>query len=247
MNEAVRSLPKSAQSPTIAQISEIFSSLQGEGVYLGVKQIFARFAFCNLNCSYCDESKKMSHCEPFDKSTEDTFQLVKHLEKTKGPHHAVSLTGGEPLLYTDFIESLAPILRNEGFKIYLETNGSLPDELERIIQYCDFISMDMKLPSAGVPHLLNEHEKFLKIASEKSVFVKVVVTSQTLPEEIVQCVSIVEAIDNNIPFILQPETEGTGINKEAIKVIESEYFMLAKRRLADVRVIPQMHKVWGIK
>ena len=42
-----------------AEISEIFSSLQGEGPYLGVKQVFVRFGRCNMHCTYCDELDKM--------------------------------------------------------------------------------------------------------------------------------------------------------------------------------------------
>ena len=37
-----------------AKIKEIFSSIQGEGEYIGCKQIFIRFCACNLNCAYCD-------------------------------------------------------------------------------------------------------------------------------------------------------------------------------------------------
>ena len=38
-----------------ARIMEVFSSLQGEGVRLGERQIFVRFGGCNLQCDYCDE------------------------------------------------------------------------------------------------------------------------------------------------------------------------------------------------
>jgi organic radical activating enzyme len=44
---------------TQTEISEVFSSLQGEGPYLGVQQIFIRFGRCNMHCGYCDELEKM--------------------------------------------------------------------------------------------------------------------------------------------------------------------------------------------
>lgn len=51
-----------------ADIIEIFSSIQGEGIFLGAKQIFVRFKRCNLTCSYCDEelSRKAKRYFPLE-------------------------------------------------------------------------------------------------------------------------------------------------------------------------------------
>src|SRR3989338_9578605 len=84
---------------TETEISEIFSSLQGEGPYLGVPQIFIRFGRCNMHCGYCDEADKMKE-EAFSRYTLDSLiRQIETLEAAKGPHHSVSLTGGEPLFY----------------------------------------------------------------------------------------------------------------------------------------------------
>ena len=90
-----------------AFIKEIFTSVQGEGFFIGEKQIFIRFCGCNLKCDYCDTN--------FEK--ENNF-FVYGLEKTfNNPINAtslaqiansfdtetISLTGGEPLLHKDFL------------------------------------------------------------------------------------------------------------------------------------------------
>ena len=230
------------------EISVIFSSLQGEGPYLGVKQIFVRFGRCNMHCVYCDELEKMQEGKFEVVSLAQVLHRVEELDKEKGFHHSVSLTGGEPLFYTPFLENLLPRLKHKGFATYLETNGTLPRELERVIKWCDIIAMDMKpASSTGDRNFEKEHEEFLKIAVRREVFVKVVVTPATKLAEIERCVALVESVDAGIPFIFQPQTDPFGINAESLKLIEKSFMPVAEDYLNDVRVIPQMHKIWGVR
>ena len=230
------------------EISEVFSSLQGEGPYLGVKQIFVRFGRCNMHCTYCDELENMKE-ENFKVVTlPQLLHEIHHLEHEKGPHHSISLTGGEPLFYTAFLENFLPKLKEKRYPTYLETNGTLPRELDRVIRFCDIIAMDMKPSSStGDRNFEKEHEEFLKIAARKEVFVKVVVGPDTKLEELERCVQIVESIDAHIPFILQPQTDAFGINTQALQHIEKTFMQAAEKWLFDVRVIPQMHKIWGVR
>ena len=236
------------QRSTHTEISEIFSSLQGEGPYLGVKQIFVRFGRCNMHCVYCDELDKMKD-EKFE-----IFELgrlvdsIHAMDIEKGPHHSISLTGGEPLFYTPFLKNLLPKMKEKGWTVYLETNGTLPRELSQVIKWCDIIAMDMKPSSStGDKVFWSEHEEFLKIAIQKEVFVKVVVTPTTTAEEIDRCVQTLSRINPKIPFIFQPLSDAFGINNDSLKLIENKFFTLAKEKLLDVRVIPQMHKIWGVR
>lgn len=233
---------------TQTEISEIFSSLQGEGPYLGVKQIFIRFGRCNMHCGYCDELDKMKP-EAFTKYSLPTLiHEIDCLESEKGKHHSVSLTGGEPLFYAPFLRIFLPELKRGGFTTYLETNGTLPAQIKQVIDWCDIIAMDMKPSSStGDKNFWAEHEQFLKIAIQKEVFVKVVVTPNTKPEEINQCVSILAGVNPKTPFIFQPLSDPIGINSESLTLIEKYFFQMAKKKLHDVRVIPQMHKIWGVR
>ena len=233
---------------TETEISEIFSSIQGEGPYLGVKQIFVRFGRCNMHCGYCDELEKMKEEKFSVYSLERVLADIENFEKEKGGHHSVSLTGGEPLFYTPFLLNLLPKLKEKGIMTYLETNGTLPGQLKEVIRFCDVIAMDLKPPSStGDRDFSREHEEFLKIAIEKEVFVKLVVTPATILEEVRECIRIVKNVNAKLPFIFQPLSDPFGINTESLKLIETQFFAEAKKDLFDVRVIPQMHKIWGVR
>lgn len=233
---------------TETEISEIFSSIQGEGPYLGVKQIFVRFGRCNMHCGYCDELEKMK-AENFSVySLDQVLAEVDNFEKEKGAHHSVSLTGGEPFFYTPFLCNLLPRLKERGITTYLESNGTLPGQLKEVIRWCDIIAMDLKPSSStGDRDFTREHEEFLRIAIEKEVFVKIVVTPTTALGEIKECIRLVKNVNAKLPFIFQPLSDPFGINTTSLKLIENQFFAEAKKELFDVRVIPQMHKIWGVR
>jgi len=233
---------------TETEISEIFSSLQGEGPYLGVRQIFVRFGRCNMHCVYCDEVENMKEEKFSIYSLEALLSEIEKFEKETGEHHSISLTGGDPLFYTPFLKNFLPKLKERGLTTYLETNGTFPNELKEVIRWCDIIAMDMKPPSStGDRDFYAEHEAFLKIAIQKDVFVKVVITPNIKADEVLRCVRIVQAINPKIPFIFQPVSDALGINSKALELIEKKLFQKAKEALLDVRVIPQMHKIWGVR
>ena len=220
-----------------ARITEIFSSIQGEGLYAGEEHIFVRFYGCNLACGFCDENTK----KIFTEYTPE--ELSRRIFQEEG--ETISLTGGEPLLYADFLKELLPLLKKKDQNIYLETNGTLKDGLLKILEHTDTISMDFKLPSStGMGAYWDEHSNFLKEAVKKEVFVKVVVTGQTILSDIETATSIVKYIDRDIPFIIQPASYAGGI--ERIDLLDV-FFERAKEYLNNVRIIPQIHKILGVR
>lgn len=220
-----------------AKITEIFNSIQGEGVYVGQMQTFIRFYGCNLKCAFCDEDMKSAFKEWTVKN------IIKHI--TKDSYKAISLTGGEPLLQVRFLKELLPELKTRNFNIYLETNGILKDNLLEVIDFIDIISMDIKLPSSTASgQYWKEHKEFLKIAGSKKTFVKVIVTKKTNYEDIKKAVKLVAEADKGIPFILQPATLKGKI--EPIDYFE-KFYKIASSGLDNVRIIPQIHKILGVK
>ena len=167
-----------------APVNEIFASLQGEGLYAGQKQVFVRFAGCNLRCDYCDtpQSWVLSEKQAFLSVEQIIAQIGKKAQGgLKGL--TVSLTGGEPLLYPEFIAELCKELKRAKAIVYLETNATLPEFLQSLLKNIDIISADIKLPSAcGAPYW-GEHKRFLSIGKTKA-FVKIVLTDKTKPAEI---------------------------------------------------------------
>lgn len=243
-----------------ASIVEIFSSIQGEGLCIGERQIFIRFFPCNLSCNYCDTPTKESSvkdciveltpgradCEKIKNPIESgkLSEIVKNIVERSGKHHSISLTGGEPLLQCEFLKEWLPSMKET---IYLETNGTLHGELGEIIEEIDIISMDIKLPdTAGIMPVWDEHEAFLKIAHKKNVFVKVVVSNETGHEEFDMAVDMVSSRDKKIPFIIQPVTEEEESGQMPSPYQLFEFHGKASTRLDEVRVIPQSHKMMGI-
>ena len=228
-----------------SRISEIFSSLQGEGTHLGERHLFVRFEECHIHCGYCDELNKVGTPMRLD----EVMAEVRRLEKEEGPHAFVSLTGGEPLLYLVFLQPLVQRLKAERFRIYLETNGILWRALEEIIGWCDCIAMDMKPASVtGEKGFEEEHRKFLRIAKLKDTFVKIVLSRDIELREFERLIHIVAEEDAGIPLILQPvSAKIEGHEDPVLMNLLAQLQRLSFRYLKDVRIVPRFHKILKIR
>jgi 7-carboxy-7-deazaguanine synthase len=241
------------------QISEIFSSIQGEGLLAGRRQIFIRLAECNLECSYCDTVHEAGEsCRVETGPGSGSFDLLPQPlsldmvlgivsvwhSRLPGAHHSISITGGEPLLQAEALRQWLPRLRRL-LPIHLETNGTLPAELEQVVENLDYISMDMKLPStAGCGEdLWDRHRLFLKGALDRNVSVKVVIAEDTPLEELRQVYNIIVSVAPATPLFLQPLSKADGVAVSALRMLQLQE--AAAARLPDVRVIPQMHRMLG--
>ena len=222
-----------------ARVVEIFRSLQGEGIYLGEPMTFIRFYGCNLSCDYCDTQYAGDESNANEMSVEQVVNAVKR-ETQSGEY--VSLTGGEPLLRADFILEIAPALKEAGFRIYLETNGTLPDELSLVVAVVDAVAMDIKPPSASGRAQWATHRYFLAAAGDKA-FVKLVVTGSTEPDEVEAAARLVAGASRDIPFVLQPASGESAPDMQTVR----RYRAIADRHLAHVSIISQMQKIWGIR
>jgi 7-carboxy-7-deazaguanine synthase len=226
-----------------APVLEIFASRQGEGICVGDPHVFIRFGGCNVACDYCDTPESIPAGSGHSRVLRDVLGEVRALD----PDHrtaAVSLTGGEPLLQVAFLERLIPELRKDGRKIYLETNGILPRALERIVEGCDWIAMDVKPPSAIGRDQWEAHRWFLEMGGKK-IFVKMVLTGSTREEEVRRAVDLISGVRPDIPFVLQPATAwGTATSIPLARL--ASWWALATQRLSDVRILPQIHRLWEI-
>src|SRR5438876_3429225 len=160
--QVIRSSGHQPQREPRARLVEVFSSIQGEAELVGYRQVFVRFFGCNIRCDYCDSPETLTgkpKCRVERTPGRRDFLVVENpvrreqlTEYVRGflgvRHHSVSLTGGEPLLHARFLEGWLPEVRALGLGVYLETNGLLPEHLERVLPQIDIIGMDVKLPSA---------------------------------------------------------------------------------------------------
>jgi organic radical activating enzyme len=126
------------------------------------------------------------------------------------------------------------------FRLYLETNGIHAEAMKSIRDLVDVVSMDFKLPSAtGLRSFWEEHKQFLSAARGKQLFVKVVVTRDTILEDITASASLIAEFEKSIPLIIQPA--GGSFAPDAAKMMQFQNAAL--RVIPDVRVIPQAHKI----
>ena len=230
-----------------APIIEIFSSFQGEGLLIGQRQIFVRFAGCNLNCNYCDTNDSKSE----KSGTLMTPQEVsEEINKILTPDcKTISFTGGEPSLYPEFISEVS---KNFNLNIMLETNGTLPKNID-LIDKLDIVSLDIKLPEHfdgdfDEEIFLNEIKSLnLLMAKSINVYCKVVILPST---KIKSFKGVVEKLSENISsksnlkIIIQPSSpleEWKNINFKLFEFSEvvGQYF--------EVSTIPQIHKILDIE
>jgi 7-carboxy-7-deazaguanine synthase len=236
-------------------IVEVFSSIQGEGQFVGYRQVFVRLAGCNLKCAFCDtsSSREMVPVGQIEKTAgKRDFQVISNPISIVDvsnyinnlltvPHHSISFTGGEPLCQAKAIREMIPKIKG---RIYLETNGTLPNELELVLPYIDIISMDIKLPSIIDQEMWQQHRDFLRLANDRNVFVKIVITDKTHEEEFNHAIKLIAEVDKNIPLIIQPVTpiqDCEGVTPDEVLLWQEKALTV----LNDVRVIPQTHKFIG--
>jgi len=227
-----------------ANISEIFQSIQGEGKYAGVKQVFVRFFECNMHCVWCDTPHSIGDTtRRFDQYTSE--ELLNKIKDLWECCHSVSLTGGEPLMQKDFLKVLLAQLKQAQMSTYLETNGIFYEELADLIDNIDIIAMDLKLPSSTqCQPFWKEHKKFLNIARQKDVFIKTVISSDTQREDVLRSVDLIADMDPHMLYILQPNyfDMSNGVMDKC-----REFQKVCFNRLNNVRIIPQMHKILKVR
>jgi organic radical activating enzyme len=248
-----------------AAVHEIFSGIQGEGVLVGVRQVFVRFHGCSLRCRYCDtrascgpppptcaaeQSPGYRDSRPLANplSSADVLAAVQRLQG-EYPHHSVSLTGGEPLLQRALLDELMPALHAAGLPTYLETNGQLPEELAVLREMPRFLAMDFKLPSLVEGGLAWEPQAaFLETAlarlPREMVQVKIVFGAGCL-EEVEHAAKLLAAHGRDITCVLQPLTRRHHGPPPPSPRAMLEAQRLAAVHLDNVRVIPQTQVIMG--
>ena len=173
-------------------INEVFVSIQGEGPAMGLPCAFIRLSGCNLRCVFCDtpqashrvEGKMLSKTQILDKLSEYSVNTV-------------VLTGGEPLLNED-IFTLCETLRQKGYKIHIETAGTIFRDLP-----ADLVVISPKL-SNSIPTeepWCSQHRKIIEDCTalwqwtkwrSGQVFYKYVVESLTDLEEVLAHIEVLK-------------------------------------------------------
>jgi organic radical activating enzyme len=165
-------------------IHEIFPSYQGEGKYIGARQLFIRFSKCSIGCIDCDTDNSIKdyffigetkYKNPI--SPEILYQLIiDNFDLTL--YHSISITGGEPLEQFEFLKEFSVMLKNEKIKLFIETSGLYSRKLLKIINLFDIFSVDIKLYSVfGVAYDVKSFEIVKKLTFQ-DVYFKLIISEK---------------------------------------------------------------------
>ena len=239
-------------TPHKVRLSEIFTSIEGEGVLFGTKTLFVRLAGCPLKCHWCDTG----YAIPMDSGTEHSVEEVKEMmSRDLQPNtYKVNFTGGEPLAQADAVAELAKFARKKGVRTYLESACYDSARFAKVLPHIDICKIEFKLKDAraveerSYPTLLKNELGCLRLAvkARKKPYVKVVVTGSSDPEEFRELVGrIFGAVRPSYiaGFIIQPSH---GIDEPSLDRLFAFYDAVYPL-YAGVRVVTQMHKAIGAR
>lgn len=248
-------------------MAEVFNSWQGEGGSVegsafGRRQIFVRFAGCDLHCQWCDSreyidasrvSRWRYEVEPFTGKFEykpnpaeldDVVNAVLRLDT--GDIHSISYTGGEPTLQVKPLRALMEKMKEFGFDNFLETHGGLPELVKEVAHLTDYASVDIKDETAEATEdwkslVLREVEsiRILKEAGAKT-YAKLVVTKDTKVENVRWYAELLKGL---APLVIQPK-EPIDISQARLMELYREAARIMGRK--NVGLSFQVHKYLNV-
>lgn len=209
------------------KVSEIFFSIQGEGIHIGLPTVFLRLFACDLRCSWCDTMYAVEGTDFREMETGEVLGKILEYGCSR-----VCITGGEPLIQREAVEEVTEFLLERGFVVVLETSGN--KKPPAIFSHPNsVVSMDCKCPGSG---MAGRMDFSLYDALGKKDQLKFVIADK---EDYEYARGVLEQRRIRASIIFQP-VYGTKADWIADSVLRDG--------MGDVRVLPQIHKIfWGEK
>jgi len=215
------------------RVNEIYIAFEGEGILIGELHQFIRLQGCKVGCKTCDTKYAIS---------EKGGTLMRYkdiIEKLNPSIKKVVITGGDPLLQKDSLIPFLKILIENSYFIIAELTGLSYDE--DIVKYVDFLSLDLKTPSAGIDLLENQFDILSKyIFNHPYVQIKAVISNEEDLEYAIDIFSLIHDKHPYTPLVFTPCWEDDIPSKELINLIKER---LVEEGMDYIRVILQQHKM----
>src|SRR5207247_3170765 len=141
-------MQQKAAASTRVKLSEIFTSIEGEGILFGTKTMFVRMAGCPLKCHWCDTPYAL----PLDSGSDYSIDSAKELI-SKNLHvntYKVNFTGGEPLVQHEALIELAKFVKGKALRMSLESACYDATRFAKVLAYIALVKLELKRTDSKV-------------------------------------------------------------------------------------------------
>ena len=232
------------------RLSEVFTSIEGEGILYGTKTLFVRLAGCPFTCFYCDTPESL----PLDSGKEYTIMQACNLidSSIQGKTYKVNFTGGDPLIQHEAVAELARHVQKKQIPTYLESSCFDSERFRHVLPFIDIVKIEFKTRDSGFvdpghhSRLIENAIKCMELSAldKKTTYIKIVVSSKTATDDFE---TLITSIFSRLPtgrisgFIIQPVH---GVSEPPLKLL-LELYDLVYPYYKEVKVVPQLHKIIG--
>jgi organic radical activating enzyme len=255
-----------ARGAARAPLLEVFASIQGEGAYAGAPQVFVRLGGCPLRCRWCDTPASWSFGAGGRAAMASAAEVAHTIDELDPKRcRAVSLTGGEPLMWPDFACALAELARPR--RLHLETGGAHPVSLARVLPAVAHVSLDVKVaedldapvepdraalaalslaPSAerapvDAAALRTARRASLALVAERDACAKLVLAAGRGERELGPVFDDLTELAPRLLLVIQPVSPMHGVEAPSRAELEAAVELALARGLA-LRVLPQVQR-----
>jgi 7-carboxy-7-deazaguanine synthase len=229
------------------KVTEVYSTVQGEGPFVGTPIVVLRTGVCNLQCSWCDtkyswRKEYLSRLKNIDtdEKLDELLDTILHLANEKNIN-TILLTGGEPMIWQKdhyFVQLIHELVHNMNFNIHVETNGTVPLILGSEFK---FISIS---PKVGEYFRFYKNEAMQTYLKHPNKIFKFVVGTK---DDVVQITSFVDKFNlHNERIWLMPRGTNLSEMSDSIRIIND---CKAQLKTYDINfeVSERRHIILGVR